>query len=95
MPQRCHRPVGGQSYQKFGLTQDYWLQTSSKPNDVRKSIDKGRFQDTKIEADSFMFKVQQLRNVAVTPPYFHGGSVAKRRRRGAHHGAAAARSRAQ
>ncbi len=23
-----------------------------------------------------MFKVQQLRNVAVTPPYFHDGSVA-------------------
>ena len=75
----CHNgaTVGGQSYQKFGLTQDYWLQTGSKPNDVHKSIDKGRFQDTKTEADSFMFKVQQLRNVAVTPPYFHDGSVAK------------------
>ena len=75
----CHNGVvlGGQSYQKFGLTQDYWTLTGSKPNDVHKGIDKGRFQDTKNEADSFMFKVQQLRNVAVTPPYFHDGSVAK------------------
>ena len=24
-----------------------------------------------------MFKVQQLRNVAMTPPYFHDGSVAE------------------
>ena len=75
----CHNGVllGGQSYQKFGVTQDYWNLTGSQPNDIHKSIDKGRFQDTKNEADSFMFKVQQLRNVAVTPPYFHDGSVAR------------------
>ena len=75
----CHNGVllGGQSYQKFGLTQDYWTLTGSQPNDIHKGIDKGRFQDTKNEADSFMFKVQQLRNVAVTPPYFHDGSVAR------------------
>ncbi len=75
----CHNGVllGGQMYQKFGLTQDYWLLTGSKPNDIHKGIDKGRFQDTRNEADSFMFKVQQLRNVAVTPPFFHDGSVAR------------------
>ncbi len=75
----CHNgaTIGGQTYQKFGVTQDYWLATGSKPNDVHKSIDKGRFQDTRNEADSFMFKVAPLRNVAVTPPYFHDGSVAK------------------
>ena len=75
----CHNGVvlGGQSYQKFGVTQDYWTLTGSKPNDVHKGIDRGRFQDTRNEADSFMFKVQQLRNVAVTPPYFHDGSVAR------------------
>ena len=74
----CHNgvTVGGQSFQKFGLTADYWTLTGSKPNDVHQGIDKGRFQDTKNDADSFMFKVQQLRNVAVTPPYFHDGSVA-------------------
>ena len=63
-------------YQKFGVTQDYWLATGSKEIELFKGHDKGRFQDTKDEADAFMFKVEQLRNVAVTPPYFHDGSVA-------------------
>ncbi len=75
----CHSgvTVGGQMYQKFGLTADYWTQTGSVEIDLFKGRDKGRFQDTKNEADAFMFKVQQLRNVAVTPPYFHDGSVAE------------------
>ena len=75
----CHNgvTVGGQMYQKFGLTQDYWVLTGSKEIDLFKGRDKGRFQDTKNEADAYIFKVQQLRNVAVTPPYFHDGSVAQ------------------
>ena len=75
----CHSgvTVGGQMFQKFGLTQDYWLATGSVEQPLLKGRDKGRFHDTKNEADAFMFKVQQLRNVAVTPPYFHDGSVAK------------------
>jgi cytochrome c peroxidase len=75
----CHNgvTVGGQMYQKFGLTQDYWTLTGSVEIDVFKGRDKGRFQDTKNEADAFIFKVEQLRNVAVTPPYFHDGSVAE------------------
>jgi len=74
----CHNgvTVGGQMYQKFGLTQDYWALTGSQEIDLFKARDKGRFQDTKNDADAFIFKVQQLRNVAVTPPYFHDGSVA-------------------
>lgn len=75
----CHNgvTVGGQMYQKFGLTQDYWKLTGSPEIELFKGHDKGRFQDTKNEADAFIFKVQQLRNVAVTPPYFHDGSVAE------------------
>ena len=74
----CHSgtTVGGTMYQKFGITQDYWNLTGSKEIELFKGRDKGRFQDTKNDADAFMFKVQQLRNVAVTPPYFHDGSVA-------------------
>jgi len=74
----CHNgvSVGGQMYQKFGITQDYWLLTGSTEKEAFKGYDKGRFHDTKNEADAFMFKVPQLRNVAVTPPYFHDGSVA-------------------
>jgi len=75
----CHNgvTVGGQMYQKFGLTQDYWNLTGSKEIELFKGRDKGRFQDTKKEEDAFIFKVQQLRNVAVTPPFFHDGSVAE------------------
>ena len=74
----CHSgvTVGGQSFQKFGITQDYWLVTGSTEKEAFKGYDKGRFQDTKNEADAFMFKVSQLRNVAMTPPFFHDGSVA-------------------
>ncbi len=74
----CHNgvTVGGQSFQKFGITQDYWLVTGSTEKEAFKGYDKGRFQDTKNEADAFMFKVPQLRNVAMTPPYFHDGSAA-------------------
>jgi len=74
----CHNgvTVGGQMYQKFGITQDYWTLTGSQEIELFKGRDKGRFQDTKSEADAYIFKVQQLRNVAVTPPYFHDGSVA-------------------
>jgi cytochrome c peroxidase len=74
----CHNgaAVGGQMYQKFGVTQDYWTATGSKEVELFNGRDKGRFHDTKNEADAFIFKVQQLRNVAVTPPYFHDGSVA-------------------
>jgi cytochrome c peroxidase len=68
----CHNGVGvgGGMYQKFGLVEDYWKATGSK------QIDKGRFDVTKNPADTYVFKVPTLRNVAVTPPYFHDGSVA-------------------
>ncbi len=38
--------------------------------------DKGRFEVTGKEADMHLFKVPTLRNVALTAPYFHNGSVA-------------------
>lgn len=68
----CHNGVdlGGGMFQKFGVTADYWNETHSK------SVDKGRFDVTKNPADTYVFKVPSLRNVARTPPYFHDGSVA-------------------
>ena len=73
----CHGGVvlGGQMFQKFGITQNYWELTGSTEKELLGGRDKGRFHDTENEADAYMFKVQQLRNVAVTPPYFHDGSV--------------------
>ena len=75
----CHNgvTVGGQMYQKFGLTEDYWLATGSKEMPDLKGRDKGKWHDTQKPEDMFIFKVPQLRNVAMTPPYFHDGSVAK------------------
>ncbi|WP_038019025.1 cytochrome c peroxidase [Thermithiobacillus tepidarius DSM 3134] len=68
----CHNGpgLGGTSYQKFGVHQNYWSATGSK------EVDKGRFDVTKDEKDLYVFKVPILRNVAMTPPYFHDGSVA-------------------
>ncbi len=69
----CHNGalVGGTTFQKFGLIVDYWTATKST------EIDKGRYVDTKNDADLYVFKVPSLRNVAKTAPYFHDGSVAK------------------
>ncbi len=69
----CHFSpyVGGQMYQKFGVFEPYWNYTKSSPPD------EGRFAVTKNEADKYVFKVPVLRNVAMTPPYFHDGSVDK------------------
>jgi cytochrome c peroxidase len=44
-----------------------------KPYDTE---DPGRFAVTGDEADRFVFKVPSLRNVAMTGPYFHDGSIA-------------------
>jgi cytochrome c peroxidase len=67
----CHNGVGigGQKFEKFGVMEEYWKATGSP------LIDKGRFGLTKNPADLYVFKVPSLRNVAMTPPYFHDGSV--------------------
>ena len=67
----CHGGVGigGGKFRKFGVKEDYWKATGSK------EIDKGRFDLTKDSADLYVFKVPGLRNVEMTPPYFHDGSV--------------------
>ncbi len=69
----CHSSpyVGGQIYQKFGLLEPYQKYTRSE------KVDEGRYAVTKKESDKYVFKVPVLRNVAMTPPYFHDGSVDK------------------
>jgi cytochrome c peroxidase len=65
-------PAGTGFYQKFPLTPD--------PKLVKKyrfMEDAGRSTETKKEADRHLWRVPSLRNVAVTAPYFHTGSVAK------------------
>jgi cytochrome c peroxidase len=67
----CHNGVGvgGGEFKKFGVVEDYWKATGSE------KIDEGRAADTKKPEDKFLFKVPLLRNVAMTGPYFHDGSV--------------------
>ena len=69
----CHAGamIGGNKYEKFGLLQSYWRSTKSK------DIDEGRVAVTKNEDDRYVFKVPTLRNVEMTAPYFHDGSVAE------------------
>ena len=65
--QWCHNGayVGGGQYQKLGVMVPW-------PNQK----DRGRYQVTKDEVDVMVFKVPSLRNVEMTAPYFHDGSVA-------------------
>ena len=70
----CHQGVnvGGNLYAKYGLFKDPFL-TKERLLD----IDMGRFLITKDEEDKHVFRVPSLRNVAMTAPYLHDGSVAK------------------
>ena len=62
----CHQGtyVGGNLYNKLGIM---------KPWPDNKDL--GRYQVTKTEADKFFFKVPSLRNVEMTGPYLHNGSI--------------------
>jgi cytochrome c peroxidase len=68
----CHEGVGvgGSLFRKFGVLEDYWKATGSQ------TIDKGRAEVTKNPDDLYVFRVPSLRDVAMTAPYFHDGSVA-------------------
>lgn len=63
----CHNGayVGGGSFQKLGLVRPW-------PSHA----DSGRFTVTHQPGDLYAFKVPSLRNVVMTGPYFHDGSVA-------------------
>jgi cytochrome c peroxidase len=64
----CHNGinVGGASYQPFGVVE--------KPGaEFLPPADKGRFEVTKSVNDEYVFKVPTLRNIELTPPYFHTG----------------------
>jgi cytochrome c peroxidase len=69
----CHQGVniGGNMFQKLGIFRDYFgARGNVTPADL------GRFNVTGQESDRHVFKVPGLRNVALTAPYLHDGSVA-------------------
>lgn len=66
----CHNGinVGGTMYAPFGVVE--------RPGaDILPPGDKGRFAVTKTASDQYVFRAASLRNVALTPPYFHSGKV--------------------
>lgn len=67
----CHQGIniGGNLFQRFGVMRDYFA--GREPNQA----DLGRFNVTGRAEDRHVFKVPSLRNVAVTPPYFHDASA--------------------
>ncbi len=66
----CHSGtyLGGNSYQ--AMNPQYF-----EDRGTLTEADHGRYNVTKDEADKHMFKVPMLRNIEVTAPYFHDGSV--------------------
>ncbi len=67
----CGEALGGRSFEIIGLRGDYYAERgkgTSKP-------DYGRFNVTNREEDRYRLKVPVLRNVALTFPYFHDGTV--------------------
>ncbi|MGI9384893.1 MAG: cytochrome-c peroxidase [Methyloligellaceae bacterium] len=67
----CHqgRNVGGNVFQKFGVIDDYFRER------VILGKDLGRYSVTGRYEDRHVFRVPSLRNVELTAPYFHDGSV--------------------
>ncbi|MDN5200747.1 cytochrome c peroxidase [Fulvivirgaceae bacterium BMA10] len=68
----CHQgiTIGGNTFQKFGIIKDYFEELDSV-----KQIDYGLFNTSQDEKDKFVFRVPSLRNVAITAPYLHDGSI--------------------
>jgi cytochrome c peroxidase len=69
----CHGGInlGGEDYFSFGVAE--------RPSDEIIAGDKGRFKVTESEEDEYVFKSPSLRNIELTPPYFHSGKVWKLR----------------
>lgn len=70
----CHQGanIGGNMYQSLGVFGNFF---ADRGKDAKE--DQGRFNVTGKETDRHRFKVPSLRNVALTAPYFHDGSVTR------------------
>lgn len=68
---QCHYgpAVGGKAFQKLGHKHDFFSTRQLT------HADNGRFNVTKDERDRHTFKVPSLRNIELTGPYLHDGSV--------------------
>nr|WP_299242507.1 cytochrome-c peroxidase [uncultured Halomonas sp.] len=66
----CHNGIniGGSQYQPFGVIEQPGA-------DFLPPDDKGRFAVTESASDEYVYKVPSLRNIVLTPPYFHSGKA--------------------
>jgi cytochrome c peroxidase len=73
----CHQGanIGGNLFQRFGVMRDYFQERGEAGGPAPQPEDLGRYNVTKSPADRHVFRVPSLRNVALTPPYFHDGSA--------------------
>ncbi len=67
----CHQGTGfgGNLFQRFGIFADPFARRDGR------EVDLGRLAITGSQDDAQVFRVPSLRNVAITPPYFHNGAV--------------------
>ena len=74
----CHAGVnmGGLSYEMMGQRADYFKDREINMKSGLTDSDNGRWAQTGVERDRYRFKTPTLRNVALTWPYYHDGSVA-------------------
>ena len=74
----CHSgpAVGGNSFARLGVFGDYFKDRAARGGGELIEFDKGKFRQTGKPEDLHVFRVSPLRNVALSAPYFHDGSVA-------------------
>ena len=73
----CHAGVnmGGLSYEMMGQRANYFQNREINEKSGLTDSDNGRWAQTKVERDRYRFKTPTLRNVTLTWPYYHDGSV--------------------
>jgi cytochrome c peroxidase len=73
----CHQGanIGGNMFQRLGVMHDYFQARIEHGGRAPGVSDLGRYETTQQFADRHVFRVPSLRNVALTPPYFHDGSL--------------------
>ena len=73
----CHagENMGGLSYELMGQRDNYFQDRETNVKSGLTDADNGRWAQTGVERDRYRFKTPSLRNVALTAPYYHDGSV--------------------
>ena len=67
--------MGGLSYELMGKRANYFEDRELTLKSGLTDGDNGRWAQTQVERDRYRFKTPTLRNVALTWPYYHDGSV--------------------